>query len=169
MKSYDIYHVNSYGLEQFALKVVAVSAKMALKMLRGNRRMQLPNGRFVLRNTQDAGDELVFDNHLTFRGQVAVPGCVCRMIDRYLSATSEDDYQDENNTVSYTVTFPDGVQMDIKCCGSQDGASWTEAVLFDRYGNQIGCSEPGGEFFGAWEIDNNGTVYIGEALRESEK
>lgn len=54
----------------------------------------------------------------------------------YLNAKSEDEFQNEDDTITYTAVFPDGKQMDVKCCGSQDEVSWREAVLFDRNGSE---------------------------------
>ena len=59
----------------------------------------------------------------------------------------------------YTVQFPDGKQMDIKCCGCQDEPSWTEAVLFDEDGSQLCCTEPGDSFGGPWELQYEGIRY----------
>ena len=61
--------------------------------------------------------------------------------------------------LSYTVQFPDGKQMDIKCCGCQDEPSWTEAVLFDADGSQLCCTEPGDSFDGPWELQYEGIRY----------
>ena len=62
-------------------------------------------------------------------------------------------------TITYTVQFPDGKQMDIKCCGCQDEPSWTEAVLFDEDGSQLCCTEPGDSFDGPWELQYAGIRY----------
>ena len=80
-------------------------------------------------------------------------------ISGYLHAASEDAYQSENHTITYTVQFPDGKQMDIKCCGCQDEPSWTEAVLFDEDGSQLCCTEPGDSFDGPWELQYEGIRY----------
>lgn len=81
-------------------------------------------------------------------------------INEYLSASREEDYQDEDDTISVTAVFPDGCQMDIKCCGSQDESSWTEAVLFDKQGRELCFSEPADEFDGEWELEFDGKTYI---------
>lgn len=80
--------------------------------------------------------------------ELEIPRDVMDQINGYLHATSEDEYQDEDHTITYTVEFPYGKQMDIKCCGCQDEPSWTEAVLFDEYGNQLCCTEPDYSFDG---------------------
>ena len=82
-----------------------------------------------------------------------------KQINGYLHAASKDEYQSEDHTITYTVQFPDGKEMDIKCCGTQDGPSWTEAVLFDEYGNQLCCTEPDYSFDGPWELQYEGICY----------
>lgn len=95
----------------------------------------------------------------TYRKVLYVPNSVLQTIRGYLQAQSEGAYQDENSTIIYTVKFPDGNEMDIKCCGCQQAPSWTEAVLFDRSGHQITYTDPGDEFEGTWELEHNGIHY----------
>lgn len=59
-----------------------------------------------------------------------------------------------------TAKFPDGYEMDIKCCGCQDDSSWTEAVLFDAQGHELCCTDVEDEFVGEWELEYCGTRYI---------
>ena len=80
-------------------------------------------------------------------------------INKYLNATSEDEYQGEDNSIRCTAVFPDGMEMDIVCCGANDGPSWTEAVLFSRLGAELCCTEPSEEFLGDWELEFKGTTY----------
>ena len=56
--------------------------------------------------------------------------------------------------------FPDGKEMDVKCCGCRDESSWTEAVLFDKNGAELCCSEPADEYDGTWTLENEGVEYI---------
>lgn len=96
--------------------------------------------------------------------EMQVPHAQLAVINGYLAADSDDKYQGEDNTIINSVSFPDGCVMDIKCCGCRDESSWTEAVLFapaaDGYGLQeIGCSEPGEEYKGVWELEDDNTVY----------
>ncbi len=77
----------------------------------------------------------------------------------FLNANSAEEYQSENQTIIYTVRFPDGKEMDMKCCGCQDNPSWTEAVLFDTHGNQLACSEDCEGFLGPWELEYGGITY----------
>lgn len=82
------------------------------------------------------------------------------VIQRYLSAVREDDYQSPDNIITHTAQFPDGMQMDIKCCGSQDGPSWTEAVLFDQNGQELTCTEVCEEYMRLWELEYSGIKYF---------
>lgn len=91
--------------------------------------------------------------------ELEIPRDAMEQINGYLHAASEDAYQSEDHTISYTVQFPDGKQMDIKCCGCQDEPSWTEAVLFDEDGGQLCCTEPGDSFDGPWEMQYEGIRY----------
>ena len=96
---------------------------------------------------------------LGYTAELEIPRDAMEQISGYLHAASEDAYQSEDHTISYTVQFPDGKQMDIKCCGCQDEPSWTEAVLFDEDGSQLCCTEPGDSFDGLWELQYEGIRY----------
>lgn len=91
--------------------------------------------------------------------EVVVPRNVMERIKGYLNAASGHESQGEKYSIIYTVQFPDGIQMDIKCCVRQDEPSWTEAVLFDEYGNQLCCTEPDYSFDGPWELQYEGILY----------
>ena len=80
-------------------------------------------------------------------------------IDGYLYAQSVEQYQGEDNTITKSVIFPDGMQMDVKCCGSKDEPSWTEGVLFDRRGNEVAHTDVFDEFEGKWELVHDGILY----------
>ena len=78
----------------------------------------------------------------------------------------------EDNNIIHTVTFPNGYFMDIKCCGVQyqedsNNTAWTEAVLFDKEGYEVSCSEVEEEYTGLWELeDDEGNIYICEVVEE---
>ena len=80
-------------------------------------------------------------------------------IDGYLCARSVEQYQGEDNTITKSLIFPDGMQMDVKCCGSKDAPSWTEGVLFDRRGNEVAHTDVFDEFEGKWELVHDGILY----------
>lgn len=91
---------------------------------------------------------------------LSIPCSVMDQINGYLNAATEEAYQGEDNTITYTAHFPDGKQMDVKCCGCRDEASWTEAVLFDEYGGQLCYSDPADEYDGPWALEDEGVEYI---------
>jgi len=101
-------------------------------------------------------------HRLEYQMVLNIPAVVLEQINKYLSATTEDEYQGEDNTITYTAKFPDGKEMDVKCCGCRDEASWTEAVLFDEHGYQIACSDVGEDFTGRWELEADGALYVSE-------
>ena len=69
--------------------------------------------------------------------------------------------QGEDDTIVNTAKFINGMQMDVKCCGSRNDTSWTEAVLFDKQGCEIACSEVCDEYVGEWELkDHDDNTYI---------
>lgn len=83
-------------------------------------------------------------------------------------ALTKDGYFGEDDTISITITFLEGYEMDIKCCGVQyeeggNNVAWTEAVLF-KDGCEVACSEPSEEFFGEWELEDKGITFKGEVL-----
>lgn len=82
------------------------------------------------------------------------------IIDNYLNATEEDEHLSEDETITHTVYFPDGCQMDIKCCGAGEGPAFTEAVLFDKNSSQLVYTEPEKEYLGTWILEYNGVTYI---------
>ncbi len=95
-----------------------------------------------------------------YRTTIPVPAKVMAQINGYLNANSQDEYQGEDTTITYTAKFPDGKEMDIKCCGCRNEASWTEAVLFDEQGNELTYTEVEEEFAGPWQLTYQGVTYI---------
>ncbi len=77
---------------------------------------------------------------------------------------SHDECMGEEETISNTVKFDDGTEMDIKICGVQynedkvSNLPWTEAVLF-RDGCELGYTEPSEEYEGMWFIKSDGNTY----------
>ena len=95
------------------------------------------------------------------------------VINRYLTIqpTCEEEAQDEDDTIIYTAKFPDGKFVDVKCCGVQfeeggENTSWSEAVLFDKDGYEIACSEVCEDFLGEWELTDSmsGNVYVANVV-----
>ena len=83
-------------------------------------------------------------------------------------ALTKNGYWGEDDTVSITVQFPEGYEMDIKCCGVQyeeggNNVAWTEAVLF-KDGCEVAVSEPSEDFWGEWELEADGITFKGEVV-----
>lgn len=100
---------------------------------------------------------------MRFEKIISIPKDELEIINRYLTLPNgldDDKYQGEDNAITYTATFENGFFMDIKCCGCQDTASWTECVLFNPDGGQEAFSEPEVEFLGEWQAeDTDGNEY----------
>ena len=65
----------------------------------------------------------------------------------------------EDDTITSTAKFGNGVEMDIKLCGADNDYPWTEAVLFEN-GSEVCCTEVCEDFLGEWELEYNGDQYI---------
>lgn len=80
--------------------------------------------------------------------------------------TCEEECFGEDSTFSVTIPFPNGFEIDIKCCGVQyeedndTNLPWTEAVLFNKDGGQCCFTEPSDDFFGEWELEYDNVRYI---------
>lgn len=77
----------------------------------------------------------------------------------FINASTKGEYQGEDRTIIHTVRFPDGKEMDIKCCGCKDESSWTEAVLLNTWADQLACSGVCDNFLGLWELKYDGITY----------
>lgn len=67
--------------------------------------------------------------------------------------------------ITVTARFDDGNEVDIKCCGVdyEEGGyntGWTEAVLFDGNGYELGFTDPEDYFVGDWEIESENNEYV---------
>lgn len=103
---------------------------------------------------------------MQYKKDVYIDYSLLKKINGYLH--SEPEYPEhclgEDCTITETVKFENGAEVDIKCCGVQfeEGSSntaWTEAVLFVN-GCQVAYTEPESEFEGTWELEYNGDTYI---------
>lgn len=95
---------------------------------------------------------------MIYNENIRVSESIAKTIQRYINATEEKDFQGEDDTIIYTATFPNDIEMDVKCCGCNDENSWCEAVLFKK-GVEINCSEVEDDFFGEWELEYDGDTY----------
>ncbi len=103
---------------------------------------------------------------MTFYRTIKVDAEQAALIEKFTTVEpkNQDGCLSEDETITETATFPDGVEMDIKCCGVQykegeKNLAWTEAVLFQN-GCEICCSEISDEFFGEWELEALGNTYV---------
>ena len=74
-------------------------------------------------------------------------------IEKYLRG---EELQGMGESLSETATFPDGFDMDIRCCGTEDD-SFTEAILYDSEGKEVALTEPCDTFTGCWELEDDTT------------
>jgi len=77
--------------------------------------------------------------------------------DKILKSTNE---MSDDDAYTETVTFNNGMFVDIKICGADDETPWTEAVLFDQNGSQCVFTEPCEDFFGTWSLEYENDEYI---------
>lgn len=100
-----------------------------------------------------------------YRRAIQIPSNQYSVISGFLHAVTESEMQGEDDIISCTAVFPNRLEMDIKCCGSREGPSWTEAVLFDHE-SEVACTEVCEEFLGTWELEYDGVVYIADVSVE---
>lgn len=127
----------------------------------------LPNAKALVKETVDKN----WSREWPFKGTrfcqtLKISQNMLETINGYLNADSPEKYQGEDNTIIHTVEFPDGKQMDIKCCGCKDAASWTEAVLFDCQGHELAFTKVCGEYLGLWELDNGDVIYTVDVVAD---
>ena len=159
-KEFRVNIVHPNEPEGLTLLLWATSLNSAVKKLRYSTEFQLPAAQYYVyesgRYTNGVSISLTpaFVEHLHITRREA------EIINGYLQAKNEEEFQSENETITHTVVFPDGNEMDIKCCGAQDDCSWTEAVLFNRNGFELCCSEVSNRYDGTWELEYLGRRYI---------
>ncbi len=101
---------------------------------------------------------------MEFVKKILVPAAEVAAIEKYLS---NEVHLGEDEAVIHTAKFTDGVEVDVKCCGTQDGdeSAWTEAVLFVD-GVQFAMTEVEDEYFGEWRLNCGGNDYVVIVERE---
>ncbi|MGO8748715.1 MAG: hypothetical protein ACLQNE_22320 [Thermoguttaceae bacterium] len=65
-------------------------------------------------------------------------------------------------------TFPNGVRMAIQVCPSTDpdiDPCWTQGVLFDHHGFELGCTEVGLSLLGEYHVPDGDDTYVVEVRR----
>lgn len=61
------------------------------------------------------------------------------------------------------VKFPNGFRMAIQVIASESPATesaWTQGVLFDQKGNEIGCTDVGESFLGEYTVEDYTTEVV---------
>ena len=103
-----------------------------------------------------------------YKETIIIPDAMAWRIQHYLEhePKDEDECLGEDETICDGVKFQDGTQMDIKCCGVQyldepcrSNKAWTEAVLFDRNGSEIACTDVSDSYLGEWTLEHAGNTY----------
>lgn len=109
------------------------------------------------------------------RKQIIVPRRNAQEITRVLNTVPKNEKGcfTEDQSITYTADFGNGIEMDVKVCGVsyEEGESnkpYTEAVLF-RNGYELCHTEPDEDFFGDWKLEHEGITYIAEVVMEPEK
>ncbi len=107
------------------------------------------------------------------RKELIVSKADAEEIERLLNTEPADhsECMGEDEAITHTVDFGNGIEMDIKLCGvsySEDEESnkpWTEAVLFEG-GCEVACSDADDVYFQEWELeDSDGTTYIADVKK----
>lgn len=136
----------------------------------GEQFVYLPNAKVLVKDAVDKNGfcEWPFKG-VRFHQTLKISQDALAIINGYLNADSPEKYQGEDSAIIHTVQFPDGKQMDIKCCGCNAEASWTEAVLFDSHGCEIACTEVCGEYTGLWELEYFDAIYTVDVVVDGEE
>ncbi len=146
--------------EGLALLVQARSLKKAVEKLRYSSEFQLPIGQYVVHEAGHGANCISIALKPAFVKILRISQKEARVINEYLQAKTPDQFQGKDNTISHTVTFSDGKQMDIKCCGAREEKSWTEAVLFDENGCELCCSDVSDRYDTTWELEYQDRRYV---------
>lgn len=103
---------------------------------------------------------------MVYEAMIKVPKARMDIINKYLSVQPSDPSEclSEDETITETANFGNGMEMDVKCCGVQfvegtDNRAWAEAVLF-CHGSEVNHTPIDCEFDGDWELEYNGDTYI---------
>jgi len=81
-------------------------------------------------------------------------------------STQERDSKEAATLMKWTAKFEDGFEADVKIVNGDSGP-WSETVLFDAKGNEVGCTEVGEAILGESLFEVDGRVY--EVLVEADE
>ena len=142
------------------LLLKAASLKSAVKKLRYSTEFQLPTAQYYVYETGRYLSGVSIALTPAFVKYLRISREEAKIVNGYLQAKTAEQFQGEDHTITHTVVFPDGKQMDVKCCGAQAERSWTEAVLFHENGCELCCSEVSDRYDGTWELEYQGRRYV---------
>lgn len=146
--------------EGLILLLRAASLNSAVKKLRYSTEFQLPTAQYYVYEAGRYFNGTSIALTPAFVKRLQISRKEAEIVNGYLQAKTSEEFQGENHTISHTLVFPDGKQMDVKCCGAQSERSWTEAVLFDENGCELCCSEISDRYDGTWELEYQGRRYV---------
>lgn len=146
--------------EGLVLLLRAASLSSAVKKLRYSMEFQLPAAQYYVYEAGCSLNGVSIALTPAFVKRLRISQREAETVNGYLHAKKAEQFQSGNHTISHTVVFPDGKQMDVKCCGAQDEPSWTEAVLFDQNGCELCCSEVSDRYDGIWELEYQNRRYV---------
>lgn len=93
---------------------------------------------------------------------IKIPSKELNYINELLKLNGNEIYQKyglkRDETITYTATFPDGMEADIKLVICEDGLPYTEGILFEN-GCEVACTDCSDTYVGDWCFDVNGTEY----------
>ena len=159
-KEFRVNVVSPDRPESLVLLVRAASLNNAVRKLRYSTEFQLPIAQYYVYETGRYASGISVALMPAFVKYLRISRREAEIVNGYLQAKNAEEFQDEDHTISHTVVFPDGKQMDVKCCGAQEECSWTEAVLFDENGCELCCSEVSDRYAGTWELEYQNRRYV---------
>lgn len=159
-KEFRVNMVRSGRPDGLVLLLRAASLKSAVRKLSYSPSFQLPAAQYYVYETGRYLDGVSIALTPAFVEHLRISKKEAEIVNGYLQAKTVEQFQSEDHPISHTVIFPDGKQMDVKCCGAQEECSWTEAVLFDENGCELCCSEVSDRYDGTWELEYKGRRYV---------
>ena len=102
---------------------------------------------------------------MTYDQTIHVDAQDASYLEHWTKSNDGDKRLTEDETFSRTAIFHDEIEIDVKCCGNDEGTAWTEAVLF-HHGSECACTEPCEDFFGDWSFDYEGDTFIVHVIND---
>lgn len=105
---------------------------------------------------------------MRYEEQMLVDSDVASQMQMYCEE-SFSDYKKDGVEWDKEVTFSNGFRMAVQVCGPNDVGlepCWTQGVLFDPNGNEVGCTPPGDDFLGEYMVWDNDDEYVANVVSE---